>query len=235
MAALQAAFCALFTQPEDWPEVYSLIETIGIARIFNPDPEEDALDPPDLPTTPNAKVLLVIDQFEEVFTVCPSEAERQQFIQRITEISQTPALPLAIVTTMRADFVEPWLSYGALVGAIQQQAVWLGALEGQDLRDAIEKPAQKQGYQFGDGLLELILTEVEQEKNSLPLLEFALTELWSYRDTQRRLLPMAAYQTMGRLMGALNTRAEAIYGVARRHLARLAGPVLQPLSLPTPV
>ena len=92
MAALQAAFCALFTQPEDWPEVYSLIETIGIARIFNPDPEEDALDPPDLPTTPNAKVLLVIDQFEEVFYGVPLRGRNaSSSFSALTEISQNPS------------------------------------------------------------------------------------------------------------------------------------------------
>jgi hypothetical protein len=149
------------------------------------------LEPPEA-----ERLLLVIDQFEEVFTVCPSETERQRFIQRITEISQTSDLPLAIVTTMRADFVEPWLTYGALIGVIQQQAVWLGPLEGQALEDAIVQPALQQGYGFGEGLLELILADVAEERNCLPLLEFALTELWNYRTANPAILPTAAYRQM---------------------------------------
>ncbi|MEM9449651.1 MAG: hypothetical protein AAGA75_14080 [Cyanobacteria bacterium P01_E01_bin.6] len=214
MSALQEAFCPLFAHPEDWSEVYTLIETEGIDRVLNPGPE-DLIDPPLLPDGDGVRILLVIDQFEEVFTVCPSEDERRLFIQRITEISQWSDCPLAIATTMRADFVEPWLSYGALIGVIQQQAVWLGPLEGQDLRDAIEKPANRQGYRFGEGLLELILADVETETNCLPLLEFALAELWDYRDVGQKLLPTDAYRVMGRLMGALNTRAEQIYGALK--------------------
>lgn len=165
---VEEAMCLLFTQPEDWPMVYTLVETVGIARVLSPQPE-DGIDLPILSVDPQAKVLLVIDQFEEVFTVCPSEEERRRFIQRITEIAQVPALPLAIVTTMRADFVEPWLSYGTLVGVVQQQAVWLGSLEGQALIDAIIKPAEQLGYRMGESLLELILADVAEERNCLPL------------------------------------------------------------------
>ncbi|MDJ0706311.1 MAG: TIR domain-containing protein [Leptolyngbyaceae cyanobacterium MO_188.B28] len=214
MAALQEAFCALFPQTEDWPEVYTLIESEGIERVLNPNPE-DLIDAPELPLGNGVRTLLVIDQFEEVFTVCPLEDERKLFIQRITEISHKPNLPLAIVTTMRTDFLESWLSYGPLIQVIQQQTIWLGPLEEQFLIDAIVQPTKKQGYRFGEGLLELILVDVEQEKNCLPLLEFSLTELWEYRDVNQRQLSAAAYCQMGRLMGALNTRAEQIYGALK--------------------
>ncbi|MCG8363677.1 MAG: TIR domain-containing protein, partial [Pseudanabaenales cyanobacterium] len=210
LAALQEAFCSLFDQPEDKHEVYTLIETEGIERVLNLGPE-DLIDPPELPKRDTARILLVIDQFEEIFTVCQSEDERTLFIQRITEISQKPNFPLAIVTTMRADFVESWLSYGSLIQAIQQQAVRLGSLEGEDLIKAIVEPAKKLGYCFGEGLLELILADVEQEKNCLPLLEFALTELWKDRDKKQRRLTATAYRQMGGVKGALNKRAEQIY------------------------
>ena len=210
LAALQEAFCSLFDQPEDKHEVYTLIETEGIERVLNLGPE-DLIDPPELPKRDTARILLVIDQFEEIFTVCQSEDERTLFIQRITEISQKPNFPLAIVTTMREDFVESWLSYGSLIQAIQQQAVRLGSLEGEDLIKAIVEPAKKLGYCFGEGLLELILADVEQEKNCLPLLEFALTELWKDRDKKQRRLTATAYRQMGGVKGALNKRAEQIY------------------------
>ncbi len=210
MAALQEALGQLFAEREDWPQVYALLETEGIERVLLPQ-GEDGLDPPELPEASTARLLLVIDQFEEVFTVCPSESERRLFIQRIAEISQRPGLPLAIVTTMRADFVEPWLGYGALIEVIQQQAVWLGPLAGQNLVDAIVQPAEQQGYRLGEGLLQLILADVAEERNCLPLLEFALKELWETRVVEQRVLPTAAYGAMGRLMGALNTRADHIY------------------------
>ena len=118
---------------------------------------------------------------------------------------------MAIVTTMRADFVAACLDYGKLVQPIQDQAVWLGPLQGEDLIQAIGQPARDQGYTLGSGLLEFILDDVKAEKNCLPLLEFALTELWEQRDSQKRELPLQAYIDMQRLTGALNKRAEDVY------------------------
>jgi hypothetical protein len=68
-----------------------------------------------------------------------------------------------------------------------------------------------QGYDLSEGLLEVICQGVEAEKNSLPLLEFALTELWERRDQQNQQLTLAAYNDMGRLRGALDRHAEGLY------------------------
>jgi hypothetical protein len=65
------------------------------------------------------RVLLVVDQFEEVFTLCQNSQERQRFIDCLSGISQSDKHRLVVVTTMRADFVEPWLTSGVLTQAIQ--------------------------------------------------------------------------------------------------------------------
>ncbi|MGF1523970.1 MAG: hypothetical protein ACFBSF_16760 [Leptolyngbyaceae cyanobacterium] len=207
MAVLRRAISSLFQRPSDKKKVAARLNEQGLMSVL-------AM----IGLTVNAqagkdtrKVLLVIDQFEEVFTVCPLEEERTQFINCITAVQTTENSPLAIATTLRADFVEQWLDYGDLVQTIQEQAVWLGRLQGQDLIQAIAQPAKDQGYQLGAGLLDLILEDVKAEKNCLPLLEFALTELWEQRDTQKRELPLGAYRDMQRLSGALNKRAEAVY------------------------
>jgi hypothetical protein len=89
--------------------------------------------------------------------------------------------------------------------------VLLGPLQGENLVQAIEQPAKDLGYRLGLGLLDLILEDVKAEKNCLPLLEFALTELWAQRNTQEQELPLGAYLSMQRLKGALNKRADDVY------------------------
>ena len=157
------------------------------------------------------KLLLVVDQFEEVFALSSSPAEKQQFIDCITAVAQVPNSPLAIVTTMRADFLPDWLSYGELISSIQDDAVFLGRLEGQALQDAVEQPARVQGHEMEPGLVQLIQDDMAQATNALPLLEFALEALWDQRDTQQHRLTVAAYLDMQRLKGTLDTQATKLY------------------------
>ena len=175
------------------------------------------------------RFLLVIDQFEEVFTLTKrvekgdSEAEQEaarqaqldtqrKFIAPLLEVGALADSPLAIVVTMRSDFVDAWLATGQPTAVVQEQAVYVGPLQGEALEEAIVEPAKHQGYGFGAGLLPLILADVEAEPNSLPLLEFALTQLWAQRDGEKQRLTAAAYQEMGKLQGGLDAHAEKIYG-----------------------
>jgi WD40 repeat protein len=155
--------------------------------------------------------LLLIDQFEELFTVCTDESERSQFIELITKLANIPDSRLAIVITMRADFLESCLRYSSLTQLIQAQAIYMAPLVGKDLSDAIEKPASIQGYSFEEGLLEEILQDVGNEKGILPLLEFALTQLWEKRNSQNHQLTLAQYKALGGVTGALNLHADKIY------------------------
>ncbi|MEH1818200.1 MAG: caspase family protein [Nostoc sp.] len=168
-----------------------------------------------LPTS--QRFLLVVDQFEEVFTLCPKEEERRRFIELLTEFPPLEgglgeSSRLAIVTTMRADFLEPCLSYESLTNIIQKQAVYMPPLVGAELEEAIASPANLQGYKLERGLLGAIQHEViGQEKGCLPLLQFALTELWEQRDQQTHQLTVAKYNELGGVTGALNRHAENLY------------------------
>jgi WD40 repeat protein/energy-coupling factor transporter ATP-binding protein EcfA2 len=157
------------------------------------------------------KILLVVDQFEEVFTVCPveKEAERQQFIDLLVGITQHPDSRLRVVTTMRADFFENCLGYRGLGEIIQLHQVLLLPMNEEELREAISAPAEAGQYELGEGLLPAILRDVRDEKNVLPLLEFALTQLWENRENRR--LTFAVYDKLGGVMGALNKHADSIY------------------------
>ncbi|HEY9699025.1 MAG TPA: caspase family protein [Trichocoleus sp.] len=157
------------------------------------------------------RFLLVVDQFEEVFTLCPDEGDRQRFIDLLTGVVELADARFTVVTTMRADFLEPCLRYPALHQLIQSQAVFMPPLSGIDLRDAIVEPAKRQGYGIEDKLLFKIQEDVGKEPGFLPLLEFALTKLWQQRDTEQKRLTLEQYEKLGELTGALNFHVEKVY------------------------
>jgi hypothetical protein len=152
-------------------------------------------------------ILLVIDQFEELFTLCRDRAEQSQFIDLLLNLPESGRMKAVI--TMRADFVEACLANEALTQVIQTNAVWLGAMAEADLEAAIVKPAAIQGMTLQDRLLMKILQDVEAEENGLPLLEFALQQVWDQRSGTE--LTLDVYQKLGGVTGALNAHAEEIY------------------------
>ncbi|MBD2199808.1 MULTISPECIES: nSTAND1 domain-containing NTPase [Calothrix] len=159
----------------------------------------------------SAKLLLVVDQFEEVFTGGASPQEKQRFIQLLTQVVDISDGRLAVVITMRADFLEPCLQYESLTQIIQVQAVYIGDLTGVDLKASITEPAKLQGHSVEEALLLKILQDVKQEPGFLPLLEFALTKLWDKRDRNKHQLTLEEYEKLGELTGALNLHAENVY------------------------
>jgi len=158
------------------------------------------------------RVLLLVDQFEEVFTQCVEgkEKERDSFIEGLVAVGKAQT-PLAVVMTMRSDFVNEWLATGQPPEVMNHDAVYLGPLKGENLQAAILEPARLQGYGVEPGLLTLLLDDVAEEANCLPLLEFALQELWKARDSEKRVLTVAAYVEIGRLKGALDKQAERVF------------------------
>ena len=155
--------------------------------------------------------LLIIDQFEEVFTICADREERQRFIQLLTQVVDAGDSRLAVAITLRADFLEPCLDYPSLTKLIQTQAVCMPSLTGLDLQDAIKEPAKLQGYSVQDKLFLKILGDVSKEAGFLPLLEFTLTELWQKRDREKHQLTLEQYEKLGELNGTLNSHAEKVY------------------------
>ena len=156
------------------------------------------------------KFLLVVDQFEELFTFALAE-QRDRFIELITQVATIPDSPLAVVATMRADFIEPCLRYDGLRQLIQNNAEYLPDLRGLDLLEAITEPAKLQGYEVTKELLNKILEDIKQEPGFLPLLEFALTQLWQRRDEAKYQVTLDAYQAIGGIVGELNCHADKVY------------------------
>ncbi|MBD2207429.1 CHAT domain-containing protein [Calothrix sp. FACHB-1219] len=154
------------------------------------------------------RLLLVADQFEELYTLV-SEAERLLFLDTLlTAVNSVPGLTL--VLTLRADFCGRVLEYEPLAKALQQYPPELIIpMNRQELQAAIALPAQKRGVSLQSGLVECIINDIHQQPGKLPLLEFALTQLWSKQ--QHGILSLEAYQEIGGVEKALTNHAQKIY------------------------
>jgi hypothetical protein len=170
---------------------------------------------------PTDRVLLIADQFEELYTLCTDETTRRNFLDRLlggiaAPVDRIPFAPI-LIATMRADFLGNALSYRPFADVLQNADLKLGPMNRTELTEAIEKPAQKWGVTFEAGLVERILGDVEAEPGILPLLEFALTELWQRRSGKQ--LTHAGYEAIGQVQGALTRHADdAIDKISKLHI-----------------
>ncbi len=158
-------------------------------------------------------LILVVDQFEEVFTLCSDAGERQRFLSCLLDPLADGELRLKVILTLRIDFLSRCLeSDHPTLGHIEDHLAIVKPLRpdenAADLEDAIVKPAQKVGLEVQPELVEQILDDVKGP-GSLPLLQYALRELWENRQVNR--LTVAEYSRIGGVKGALKQRAEAIY------------------------
>ena len=162
---------------------------------------------------PAPRILLIVDQFEELFTLCRETELRAQFADILLGAS-TPNRTterLTILLIIRADFMGQVLSLRDLADAMQDGTIVLGPMNQTELEQAIVQPAQAQGVRFQEGLVGRVLSDVGQAPGRLPLLEFALTQLWNQRS--EGLLTHAAYESAGRVKGSLAQYAEEVYAV----------------------
>jgi len=151
------------------------------------------------------RLLLIADQFEELFTLT-SEADRLPFAQALLHARGNA--PVTLLITLRADFYSQIITLDReLSDAIPPVQVNIGALTPDELRESITAPARLVGLEFESGLVDRILTDVGSEPGRLPLVEFALTEIWQRREGRR--LSNQAYDEIEGVSGALARRAEA--------------------------
>lgn len=154
------------------------------------------------------RLVLFVDQFEEVFTLCTDEAQRKALVENLLHASQAEEGRTLVLLTLRTDF------FGHcspdLAEALSNHHVLVGPMTEDDLRSAIERPAALVGCELEPGLTDLLLEEIEDQAGSLPLLEHALLEIWNRR--QGRRLTVQAYRDIDGVKGALERHAEEVYG-----------------------
>jgi len=159
--------------------------------------------------------LIFIDQFEELFTRCPSLEQRQNFIKSLTQIAESKDYSVKIVLAMRADFLGEFNPYPRFGKLLQRQIHLVNAMPEDELELAIKGPAAKHGVRFERGLAKEIVADVQGQAGSLPLMQYTLDRLWEYEvnldKLTDKLLNTQNYQALGKVRGALDNHVNEIY------------------------
>jgi WD40 repeat protein len=162
-----------------------------------------------LPGGTETELVLVIDQFEEVFTLVEDEATRIHFLNSLLAAVTGPHARLRVILTLRADFYDRPLLYSGLSELVRQRTEVVTPLAAEELQRAIVGPAERAGVSLEMDLIGAIIHDVGEQPGTLPLMQYALTELFERR--VGRVMVLDAYQSSGGVMGALARRADETY------------------------
>jgi WD40 repeat protein/serine/threonine protein kinase len=157
---------------------------------------------------PEARLFIFIDQFEEVFTLVEDEAEREEFLALLSNAVKASG-DVYIVVTIRADFFDKPLFYEGIGDLIQRRTQVVLPLSSLEIEQAIVGPAERVGLQVERNLVGAVVADVKEEPGALPLLQYALTELFERREGNQ--LKLNAYIDSGGVQGALARRAQEVY------------------------
>jgi WD40 repeat protein/class 3 adenylate cyclase len=177
-----------------------------------------------------SRLVVVVDQLEEMFTQTVGEDERLAFINALVAGARDPASRALVIVALRADFYGRCASYPELASLLGESHVLVGPMTADEYRRAIEQPALRSGLHVEPALADALVDEVVGEPGALPLLSSALLELWQHR--RGRTLTLDAYQATGGVKAAVARLAEDAYSkvapdeqaVVRAIMLRLAGP-----------
>jgi WD40 repeat protein len=161
------------------------------------------------------RLLLLVDQFEETFTLCRNESERAGFIENLLSLAQDPSQKTAVVIALRADFYSHCAQYPLLREAIAARQEYIGQMTARELRHAIEEPGRRGSWELEPGLVDILLMDVgaqgtsEPEPGALPLLSHALLATWERRRGRR--LTQEGYRASGGVQSAIAETAESVF------------------------
>jgi WD40 repeat protein/serine/threonine protein kinase len=175
-------------------------------------------------------LLMVVDQFEELFTQTQSRETQQIFLDALAEMVDPVDSRARLVIVMRADFYAQSALFPWLADRINRNQVLVGPMSAPELRRAIEEPARQTGLRVEPELVDSILEDAHGDAGALPLISHAMAETWRRR--KGTTLPLSSYQETGGVAGAITQTAESTYGdfdpdeqeAAQRLLLRLITP-----------
>jgi serine/threonine protein kinase len=179
------------------------------------------------------RIMLFVDQFEELYTQVPDPAERAAFTACLSAVADDATSPLRVVLSIRSDFLDRVAEDQQFLAELTQGLFFLNQPNREGLREAIVQPAELASYSFElPATVEDMLDHLETTPGALPLLQFAASKLWETRDAGRRMLTHASYTAMGGVAGALASHADRVIqdlgqqkqGLIRALLLRLVSP-----------
>jgi serine/threonine protein kinase len=157
------------------------------------------------------RVLLFVDQFEEIYTLVADPGQRLAFTACLASVADDASAPLRVVLAIRSDFLDRLAQDPSLAMDLAHSMFFLAPPGRESLRAASVEPAEMAGYQFeSPELVEHMLDQLQDTHGALPLLQFAASKLWDMRDAARRLLTADSYHAIGGITGALASHADAV-------------------------
>jgi serine/threonine protein kinase len=156
------------------------------------------------------RVLIVVDQLEELFTLSDDDATRRAFLASLLAAADDPSAPVRVVLSMRADFLDRLAGHKQFLAELSRGLFFLSAPDVDNLRETLVRPAELAGYAFETGDLIEDMLQSASSRGALPLLQFAATRLWDARDRTRKMLTVAAYNAMGGVGGAFARHADEV-------------------------
>ena len=178
------------------------------------------------------RLVVIVDQLEEVFSRCEDRHERSRFLELLIEAAALPGGQTVVVIALRADFLGRCAEHERMAAALSAQVLVVGPMGPEALREAIEAPAHLAGGSIEPTLIDRLVLEAQEEPGALPLLQHVLKVLWDGQSPGERHLSMGRYLAAGELQGALGRHAEGIYDALPPEQKALAGPLFCRLVQP---
>ncbi len=174
------------------------------------------------------RLVVAVDQLEELFTACAEEPERREFLEQLVAAAGDHERRVVVLCTLRADFYGRLSAYSGFAELLSRSHALVSPMDRAELREVIQRPAARAGLEVEERLVDVLVAEVGDEPGALPLLSTTLLELWQALDG--RVLRLQDYRATGGVRSGVARIAEAAYlrldeserPVARDLLLRLA-------------
>ncbi len=176
------------------------------------------------------RLLLLVDQFEELYTLVDDPAVRDAFVEAVLLAADDPDGPVRVVMTVRDDFLGHVAGHPGLAAALGRGVTGLRCPAPEDLVAILTRPLERFGFRYEEGLVEEMVASVAAEPAGLPMLQFTAARLWRSRDRERSLLLRSHYEAIGGVTGALADHADGVIESMDPDQVRAARGILLRLS-----
>lgn len=164
-----------------------------------------------LPGITTSPLIVLVDQFEEAYSLCEEEEERNAFITNLLYAAADRSRQVLVVVTLRSDFLGQTQQYPQLNRLFSSQGFLVPAMNEDNLRAAIAEPAEQAGYTLDEATIRLLTEQTKGREGALPLLQFTLSKIWEGLEAAVSVAPATTLQDIGGVGGALAGEARRVY------------------------
>ncbi|MGB3205072.1 MAG: pentapeptide repeat-containing protein [Crinalium sp.] len=161
------------------------------------------------PNITDSPLIVLVDQFEELYTLCDDEQVRSAFVENLLCAASDSSQRVSVIITMRSDFLGKTQQHPRLNQLFSSQGFLVPIMQPEELEIAITEPAKRAGYELDRAVVELLITETKGQEGALPLLQFALTQIWE--GLRKDVKPVDTLKQIGGVGGALANEAKRLY------------------------